>query len=77
MVANANAVQCGLRAVPPNFGRANSRTASIIRNVDAAVQVVSRIRALFTQAGSQRQVIDLISRPGAMCLAPLVRGSAR
>lgn len=59
MVANANAIRRWLKAVPPNFERANRSAASIIRNVDAAAQVVSRIRALFTQAASQRQVIDL------------------
>ncbi|MCV9966744.1 PAS domain-containing protein [Pararhizobium sp. BT-229] len=59
VVSNANAVQRWLHADPPNFERANRSADSIIRNADAAAQVVSRIRAVFTQAGSQRQATNL------------------
>lgn len=59
MVSNANAVQRWLIADPPNLERANRGSEAIVRNADKAAQVVSRIRSLFTQEGSQRQAVNL------------------
>ncbi|MDK1373718.1 MULTISPECIES: PAS domain-containing sensor histidine kinase [unclassified Sinorhizobium] len=59
IVANANAFQRWLRADPPNLERASRTAEWIIRDVDAAADVVNRIRALFTQAGQSRQLIQL------------------
>jgi PAS domain S-box-containing protein len=67
VVSNANAFQRWLNADPPNFERANRSAASIIRNADAAAQVVSRIRALFAQTELQRQAIDLNSIIEEVC----------
>lgn len=67
VVSNANAFQRWLNAAPPNFERANRSAASIIRNADAAAQVVSRIRALLTQTEPQRQAIDLNSIIEEVC----------
>ncbi|WFU49812.1 PAS domain-containing sensor histidine kinase [Sinorhizobium terangae] len=59
VVANANAFQRWLRANPPNFERASRTAEWIVRDVDAAADVVNRIRALFTQTGHSRQPIQL------------------
>lgn len=59
MVSNANAFQRWLTADPPNFERASRSASSVIRNADAAAQVVARIRAFFKQTGSRRQAVDL------------------
>ncbi len=59
VVAHANAFQRWLGATPPNYERAHQSANRIIRDVDAAAEVVSRIRALFTQAGHSRQLLEL------------------
>jgi signal transduction histidine kinase len=58
-VTNANAFHRWLAASPPNLDRAKQSANRGIRHVDAAAEVVSRIRALFTQPGHSRQLIEL------------------
>ena len=53
VVANAGAFQRWLNADPPNFDHARRVAQKIIRNADAAAQVVSRIRALFNKTCAQ------------------------
>nr|WP_255647875.1 PAS domain-containing sensor histidine kinase [Ensifer sp. IC4062] len=67
VVANANAFQRWLRANPPNFERASRTAEWIIRDVDAAADVVNRIRALFNQAGDSRQPIQLNTVINEVC----------
>lgn len=59
VVANAGAFQRWLNADPPNFGHASRVAQKIIRNADAAAQVITRIRALFSKTEAERQAIDL------------------
>jgi len=50
IVANSNACQRWLDSDPPNLERAQVTVRRIIRDVNAAADVVSRIRALFRQS---------------------------
>jgi PAS domain S-box-containing protein len=59
VVANVGAFQRWLDADPPNFDHASRIAQKIIRNADAASQVISRIRALFNKTGGEPQPIDL------------------
>ncbi|BAV45391.1 two component sensor-kinase [Mesorhizobium loti] len=59
VVANAGAFQRWLNADPPNFHHASRVAQKIIRNADAAAQVISRIRALFSKTESEPRAIDL------------------
>jgi len=59
VVANANAYQRWLNADPPNYERAGRTAERIIRNANAAADVIGRIRALFTQTTSPREAVDL------------------
>ena len=59
VVANAGAFQRWLSADPPNFEHASRVAQKIIRNAEAAAQVVSRIRALFAKTTSEPNPIDL------------------
>ena len=59
VVANAGAFQRWLNADPPNFDHASRVARKIIRNADAAAQVISRIRALFSKTDGEPQLIDL------------------
>ncbi|WP_292312927.1 ATP-binding protein, partial [Mesorhizobium sp.] len=59
VVANAGAFQRWLNADPPNFNHANRVAQKIIRNADAAAQVITRIRALFSKTEGQPHAIDL------------------
>jgi PAS domain S-box-containing protein len=59
VVANAGAFQRWLDADPPNFDHASRVAQKIVRNADAAAQVVSRIRALFSKTDAEPQPIDL------------------
>jgi PAS domain S-box-containing protein len=59
VVANTGAFQRWLNADPPNFDHASRVAKKIIRNADAAAQVVSRIRALFSKTDGEPQLIDL------------------
>lgn len=59
VVANANAYQRWLNADPPNYERAGRTAERIIRDANAAAEVIGRIRALFTQNSSSREPVDL------------------
>ena len=59
VVANAGAFQRWLNADPPNFDHASRVAQKIIRNADAAAQVVSRIRALFSKTEGEPHAVDL------------------
>ena len=59
VVANAGAFQRWLNADPPNFDHASRVAQKIIRNADAAAQVISRIRALFSKTEGEPHAIDL------------------
>lgn len=67
VVANAGAFQRWLSADPPNFNHASRVAQKIIRNADAAAQVISRIRSLFTKAESEPHAIDLNAVIGEVC----------
>ena len=62
VVANAGAFQRWLNADPPNFDHASRVAQKIIRNANAAAQVISRIRGLFEQDRANRTPIDLNAR---------------
>jgi len=59
VVANAGAFRRWLSADPPNFEHAGRIAEKIIRDADAAAQVLGRIRALFTQTTDHRNLVDL------------------
>jgi PAS domain S-box-containing protein len=59
VVANAGAFQRWLNADPPNFDHASRVAQKITRNADAAAQVISRIRALFSKTEGQPDAVDL------------------
>jgi len=59
VVTNSHACQRWLAAEPPNLQRARLTTERIIRDANAAAEVVSRIRALFKQTGTTRAPVDL------------------
>ncbi|TIL34801.1 MAG: PAS domain S-box protein [Mesorhizobium sp.] len=59
VVANTGAFQRWLNADPPNFNHASRVAQKIIRNADAAAQVITRIRALFNKTEGEPQAIDL------------------
>jgi PAS domain S-box-containing protein len=59
VVANAGAFERWLNADPPNFDHASRVAQKIIRNADAAAQVIGRIRALFSKTEGEPHPIDL------------------
>jgi PAS domain S-box-containing protein len=59
IVANAHALQRWLSADPPNLDRAIATGSRIVRDANAAAEVVSRIRALFRQSNDMRASIDV------------------
>lgn len=67
VVANAGAFQRWLNADPPNFEHASRVARKITRNADAAAQVISRIRALFSKTEGEPQAIDLNAVIHEMC----------
>lgn len=58
-VANGHACERWLSAQPPNVERAVLTVQRIVRDANAAANVVSRIRALFSKAELERCVLDL------------------
>lgn len=54
VVANSHACQRWLTADPPNIERAHRTVERIIRDANAAADVVSRVRALFKQSADSR-----------------------
>lgn len=59
VVANANAYQRWLSADPPNYERAGRTAERIIRDANAAAEVIGRIRALFAQTTPGRGPVDI------------------
>lgn len=67
VVANANAFRRWLSADPPNLERALRSADWIVRDADAAADVVSRIRALFGKTAYPRIAVDLNNLIGDTC----------
>jgi PAS domain S-box-containing protein len=59
VVANSHACQRWLTAEPPNLERAQKTVERIIRDANAAADVVSRIRALFRRSAQTRSPVVL------------------
>jgi PAS domain S-box-containing protein len=59
IVANSHALQRWLSADPPNLDRAAATGGRIVRDANAAAEVVSHIRALFRQSNDTRASIDV------------------
>jgi PAS domain S-box-containing protein len=59
VIANAHACHRWLSAQPPNLGEANLAVSRIVRDSNAAADVVQRIRALFKQAEPLMIPLDL------------------
>jgi PAS domain S-box-containing protein len=59
VVANSHACQRWLTAEPPNIERAHRTVERIIRDANAAADVVSRVRALFKQSADSRVPVML------------------
>jgi PAS domain S-box-containing protein len=59
LVANSHAIQRWLSAEPPNLERAQLTAERIIRDGNAAAEVVNRIRALFKRTDLSRTQLDL------------------
>ncbi len=64
VVANSHACQRWLLAEPPNIARARRTVERIIRDANAAADIVSRIRALFRQSVDKRTCTPLGSLIG-------------
>ena len=75
VVTNSHACQRWLSAQPPNMERARVTVERIIRDANAAADVVSRIRALFKQSDSPRvqaPLAEIIAEAGRL-LADVIR----
>lgn len=59
IVANSHALQRWLSADPPNLDRAAATGGRIVRDANAAAEVVSRVRALFRQSNDTRAMMDV------------------
>ena len=59
LVANGHAIQRWLSAEPPNLDRARLTADRLIRDGNAAAEVVNRIRALFKRTDLTRTLLDL------------------
>jgi C4-dicarboxylate-specific signal transduction histidine kinase len=60
LVANAHALERWLSAAPPNFERAAATGNRIVRDANAAAEVVNRIRALFRQSVDSRTSVAMM-----------------
>jgi PAS domain S-box-containing protein len=60
LVANAHALKRWLSAAPPNFERAAATGNRIVRDANAAAEVVNRIRALFRQSVDSRTSVAMM-----------------
>ena len=67
IVANAHACHRWLSAEPANVERATITAERIIRDANAAADVVSRIRALFSQMGQARSLADMTEVISEVC----------
>lgn len=68
IVATSHACRRWLSADPPNLERAGITLDRIIRDANSASDVVSRIRALFSQASKTRTQVDMAEVIGEVCL---------
>lgn len=59
VVSNVTAFKNWLKATPPNYERATRTAEWIIRDAEAAADVVSRIRTIFSQTEHRREPISL------------------
>jgi PAS domain S-box-containing protein len=59
VVANGDACEMWLSTVPPNLERARLAVQRIVRDGNAAAEVIHRIRALFKQALPNKAVLDM------------------
>ena len=59
MVSNANAFQRWLRRDPPNYERASRSAEWIVRDADAAAEVIMRIRSLFSQTKLPKKPLSI------------------
>ena len=64
VVASSYACQHWLSAEPPNLQRVRAITERIVRDANAAADVLTRVRALFKQARSSRAWIDVNAAVG-------------
>ncbi len=67
IVATSHACRRWLSATPPNLERAAMTLERIIRDANSASDVVSRIRALFSQMGQARSRADMTEVIGEVC----------
>ena len=67
IVANAHACHRWLSTEPANVERATITAERIIRDANAAADVVSRIRALFSQMGQARSLADMTEVISEVC----------
>lgn len=67
VVTNSHACKRWLSAEPPNLTRANMAAERIIRDANAAADVVSRVRALFKQTAPNMAAVDLNEVIGEVC----------
>lgn len=68
IVATSHACRRWLSADPPNLERAGITLDRIIRDANSASDVVSRIRALFSQASKTRTRVDMAEMIREVCL---------
>ncbi len=61
VVSNVTAFKNWLNATPPNYERATRTAEWIVRDTEAAAEVVSRIRSLFSQTEHRREPVSLKS----------------
>jgi PAS domain S-box-containing protein len=59
VVSNVTAFKNWLRATPPNLERATRSAEWIVRDAEAAAEVVSRIRTIFSQTENKREPVYL------------------
>jgi len=67
-VATSHACHRWLSADPPNLERARITLDRIIRDANSASEVVSRIRALFSQSSKTRTQVDMAEMIREVCL---------
>ncbi len=68
IVATSHACRRWLSADPPNLERAGITLDRIIRDANSASEVVSRIRALFSQANRSRARVNMTEVVGEVCV---------
>lgn len=59
LVANGQACRHWLEATPPNLGRIEVTVDRVVRDAEAAAEIVRRIRALFKKAAPNKTALDI------------------